>query len=112
LLNLLDGTLESSGRIIAISTNFPERIDSALIRPGRIDMIIQFRKCSATILREMIQSFYDQTLDDSLDSLDYKWSPAEVNQILFRNFKDMSKAVSELSSLTPNELYGFSRNIE
>jgi hypothetical protein len=111
LLNLLDGTLESSGRIIAISTNFPERIDSALIRPGRIDMIINFRKCSAGILREMIESFYDQTLDDSLDSLDYKWSPAEVNQILFRNFKDMSKAVSELSSLTPNELYGFPRSV-
>ena len=111
LLNLLDGTLESSGRIIAISTNFPERIDSALIRPGRIDMIIQFRKCSVGILREMIESFYDQTLDDSLESLDYKWSPAEVNQILFRNFKDMPKAVSELSSLTPNELYGFQRSV-
>ena len=27
LLNLLDGALESSGRILAISSNFPERID-------------------------------------------------------------------------------------
>jgi hypothetical protein len=109
LLNLLDGTLESSGRIIAISTNFPERIDSALIRPGRIDMIIQFRKCSTGILREMIESFYDQKLDQELDeTLNERWSPAEVNQILFRNFKNMEKAISELKTLTPNELYGFS----
>lgn len=108
LLNLLDGTLESSGRIIAISTNFPERIDSALIRPGRIDMIINFKKCSVQILREMIESFYDTRLQQDLDmTLEEKWSPAEVNQILFRNFKDMTNAVSELSSLTPNILYGF-----
>jgi SpoVK/Ycf46/Vps4 family AAA+-type ATPase len=109
LLNLLDGTLESSGRIIAISTNFPERIDSALIRPGRIDMIINFRKCSTGILREMIESFYDQKLEQELDeTLHERWSPAEVNQILFRNFKNMDKAISELKTLTPNELYGFS----
>jgi len=108
LLNLLDGTLESSGRIIAISTNFPERIDSALIRPGRIDMIIHFKKCSIGILREMIESFYDQVFEGELDeSLNERWSPAEVNQILFRNFKNMPKAVSELKTLTPNELYGF-----
>jgi hypothetical protein len=113
LLNLLDGTLESSGRIIAISTNFPERIDSALIRPGRIDMIIHFRKCSTGILREMIESFYDQKLEQELDeTLNERWSPAEVNQILFRNFKNMEKAISELKSLTPNELYGFSCNPE
>jgi hypothetical protein len=107
LLNLLDGTLESTGRIIAISTNFPERIDSALIRPGRIDMIIEFRKCSVAILREMICSFYDEDCGVLPDSLNERWSPAEVNQILFRNFKDKTKAIHELSTLTPNELYGF-----
>jgi chaperone BCS1 len=32
LLNLLDGTLEANGRILIITTNFPERIDRALIR--------------------------------------------------------------------------------
>jgi hypothetical protein len=107
LLNLLDGTLESTGRIIAISTNFPERIDSALIRPGRIDMIIEFRKCSVAILREMICSFYDEDCGVLPDSLNERWSPAEVNQILFRNFKDKTNAIHELSTLTPNEMYGF-----
>lgn len=107
LLNLLDGTLETSGRIIAISTNFPERIDRALIRPGRIDMIIHFKKCSVEILREMIESFYDTKIELSDDSLNEKWSPAEVNQILFRNFKDKEKAITELKTLTSTDLYGF-----
>ncbi len=108
LLNLLDGTLEASGRIIAISSNFPERIDRALIRPGRIDMIVHFKKCNREILREMIDSFYDRNFDDWTDeSLDYKWSPAEVNQILFRNFDKPEDAIEELKTLSSKDLYGF-----
>lgn len=106
LLNLLDGTLESAGRIIAISSNFPERIDRALIRPGRIDMIVNFKNCSVEILREMVSSFYDKEFSD-LGVEDYKWSPAEVNQILFRNFGDSDNAIHELKTLTSKDLYGF-----
>lgn len=108
LLNLLDGTLEASGRILAISSNFPERIDRALIRPGRIDMIVHFKKCNRKILEEMVNNFYDKEfMDWTTESLDYKWSPAEVNQILFRNFKDPETAMYEIESLTPRDLYGF-----
>jgi hypothetical protein len=107
LLNLLDGTLEASGRILCISSNFPERIDKALIRPGRIDMIVHFRKCNRDILRQMVDSFYDQTFEDwTDDNMNYKWSPAEVNQILFRNFKEPTKAIEELVTLEPRDLYG------
>jgi hypothetical protein len=108
LLNLLDGTLEANGRILAVSSNFPERIDKALIRPGRIDMIIHFKKCNRVILQEMVNSFYDVDLDDwTNEELEYKWSPAEVNQILFRNFDKPDDAIEELKTLNPKELYGF-----
>ena len=108
LLNLLDGTLEASGRILCISSNFPERIDKALIRPGRIDMIVHFKKCNRTIIRQMVDSFYDQTFEDWTDeSIEYKWSPAEVNQILFRNFNESQKAIEELKTLQPRDFYGF-----
>jgi len=100
ILNLLDGTLESEGRILAISTNFPERIDRALIRPGRIDMIIEFKKCSTKILCEMLQSFYEKEFLE-ISELNHKWTPAEVNQILFRNFNNSEKAIEELKSLNP-----------
>ena len=108
LLNLLDGTLEASGRILCISSNFPERIDKALIRPGRIDMIVHFKKCNRDIIRQMVDSFYDQAFEEWTDeAMDYKWTPAEVNQILFRNFKEPEKAISELKTLQPRDLYGF-----
>ena len=108
LLNLLDGTLETSGRIIAISSNYPERIDKALIRPGRIDMIVHFKKCNREILREMATSFYDREFEDwTTPELDYRWSPAEVNQIMFRNFSKPEDAIQELQTLEPKDLYGF-----
>jgi hypothetical protein len=107
LLNLLDGTLEANGRIIAFSSNYPERIDKALIRPGRVDMIVHFKNCSRAVLKEMVDSFYEQnvTLPDD-PSLDGKWSPAEAVRILFQNFEDPVSAVAELVSLNPKGLYG------
>lgn len=102
LLNLLDGTLESSGRIVVFTSNYPERFDKALIRPGRIDMIIEFKKCSSKIVRDMIMGFYDlETLEWDHPEIDGKWSPAEVNQILFRNFEDPAHAMREILELTP-----------
>lgn len=108
LLNLLDGTLEASGRILCVSSNFPERIDKALIRPGRIDMIVHFKKCNCAVLQEMVTNFYDKDFGDwTNESLDYKWTPAEVNQILFRNFDKPEDAIQELKTLSPKDLYGF-----
>jgi hypothetical protein len=107
LLNLLDGTLESSGRIVVFTSNYPERFDKALIRPGRIDMIIEFKKCSSKIVREMIMGFYDlEELEWNHPELDGKWSPAEVNQILFRNFEDPAQAMQEIINLTPGVDFG------
>jgi hypothetical protein len=111
LLNLLDGTLEASGRILIVTTNFPERLDRALIRPGRIDMILPFKKCTRRILREMASAFYDRPIAIPEDpALDYKWSPAEVNQILFRNFTDPDTAVKELVGLVSKDLTGIVEN--
>jgi hypothetical protein len=103
LLNLLDGTLEANGRILIITTNFPERIDRALIRPGRIDLIVNFKKCSVPIMQEMVNAFYDRTdlIVPSLTGLHEKWSPAEVNQILFRNFDTPENAIVELLGSEP-----------
>ncbi|KAJ8547706.1 hypothetical protein K7X08_011292 [Anisodus acutangulus] len=48
LLNFIDGLWSSCGdeRIIVFSTNFKERLDPALIRPGRMDMHIHMSYCT------------------------------------------------------------------
>jgi SpoVK/Ycf46/Vps4 family AAA+-type ATPase len=35
LLEVLDGVMEMEGRMLVITTNYPEKLDKALIRPGR-----------------------------------------------------------------------------
>ncbi len=43
--------------------------------------------------------------------LDDKWSPAEVNQILFRNFENPQAALDEFVNLSPADLYGFENEV-
>lgn len=38
ILNILDGVVECPGRLLIITSNHPEKLDPALIRPGRINM--------------------------------------------------------------------------
>lgn len=37
LLNVLDGVVDTPGRIVVVTTNVVDCLDEALIRPGRID---------------------------------------------------------------------------
>ena len=39
LLNILDGVVDTPGRIFIMTSNHPERLDAALIRPGRVDKV-------------------------------------------------------------------------
>jgi hypothetical protein len=98
LLNILDGTLEIPGRVLIITTNHPEKIDPALIRPGRIDMILEYKRANREIISQMYYSFFRKELSErDLNSIEeYKWSPAEINAILFRNFFNSDNAIREL----------------
>jgi hypothetical protein len=56
----------------------------------------------------MATSFYDREFEDwTTPELDYRWSPAEVNQIMFRNFSKPEDAIRELQTLESKDLYGF-----
>merc|ERR1719275_554323 len=46
LLNAIDGVTSTEGRIVFMTTNYFERLDPALIRPGRVDYIEQISHCS------------------------------------------------------------------
>lgn len=48
MLNFIDGLWSSCGdeRIIVFTTNYKERLDPALLRPGRMDMHIEMSYCT------------------------------------------------------------------
>jgi len=104
LLNLLDGVLEIPGRIVIMTSNFPEKLDKALIRPGRIDVIANFTKCSHQTMIEMMEFFYDIRLTDEekeaiLRTSEYVISPAEMSKLMFENFGDHSGAIKKLGNI-------------
>jgi chaperone BCS1 len=41
LLNALDGVASAEERIVFLTTNHVERLDAALVRPGRVDMTVR-----------------------------------------------------------------------
>ncbi len=110
ILNIMDGTLETPGRIIIITSNYPEKLDHAFIRPGRIDMIIEFKKANRTVIKDMFKSFYDRDVnDEQLQRIDdYKWTPAEVSQILFKYFNDPDMSLKDLAEHDPKDYFKFS----
>ncbi|KAK4246153.1 BCS1 N terminal-domain-containing protein [Corynascus novoguineensis] len=40
LLNVLDGVASQEGRIVLMTSNFAEKLDKALVRPGRVDKML------------------------------------------------------------------------
>ena len=99
LLNLLDGVLEVPDRILVMTTNYPEKLDRALIRPGRIDLILDFKKTTRETIIDMFRHFYDLPKYDAKnfdDIEDYQYSPAEINQIFFKHIREPELAVREL----------------
>jgi chaperone BCS1 len=58
LLNALDGIGSQEGRIVFMTTNHREKLDKALIRPGRIDCQTYFGYASQHQMIEMFRRFY------------------------------------------------------
>merc|ERR1719334_777240 len=58
LLNAIDGVTSTEGRIVFMTTNYFERLDPALIRPGRVDYIEQISHCSHHQLLNMFAKFF------------------------------------------------------
>ncbi|XP_004522768.1 mitochondrial chaperone BCS1 [Ceratitis capitata] len=58
LLNCLDGVASTEARIVFMTTNYLERLDPALIRPGRVDVKEYVGHCDTHQLEEMFLRFY------------------------------------------------------
>lgn len=92
ILTVLDGTMEVPGRIIVMTSNHPEVLDRALVRPGRIDLQVKFGNAPRELIKEMYEAYLDKVFpNDMMSFLPHeRLSPAEVSQVLFRHFNASS----------------------
>ncbi|OAF68793.1 hypothetical protein A3Q56_03461 [Intoshia linei] len=99
LLNALDGVASSEGRLIFMTTNYVERLDEAIIRPGRVDSKYLIGNCSSFQILQMYMKFYPKEpehlsrifLDKLSKQLDGCISPAQL-QGYFMLYKDNGQA--------------------
>ena len=68
LLNVMDGLHESHGRIVIFTTNYKERLDTALIRPGRVDCDIEFGDLTRSDASNIIGLYNPQLTKETVDS--------------------------------------------
>lgn len=71
LLNILDGVASQEGRVLIMTTNHMEKLDKALIRPGRVDMIVHFGRADRDMIAAIFKAIY-APLEGDGDTTDLK----------------------------------------
>jgi chaperone BCS1 len=64
LLNALDGLAAGEDRITFLTTNHIDRLDPALIRPGRVDMMVRIGEATRYQAAEMWDRYYGDIDED------------------------------------------------
>lgn len=64
LLNAIDGVASRDGRVLFVTTNHVDKLDPALMRPGRIDVRETIDKIGETDAIRMYRAFYPNDTDE------------------------------------------------
>jgi len=107
ILTVLDGTVEMPDRMLIITSNYPEKLDKALIRPGRIDLSMNFGNAVADTIREMTELFFSRKMDPQYNAkLPENLTCAEISFVLFANLPDTSDEhlISEFQAMSRKKI--------
>ena len=104
LLNALDGLASgTSGRITVLTSNHPGLLDSALLRPGRVDMAAAFEFPARPELLALFRSFYPAA--DGADAADAGATDAAdaaeafADAVMGGGFAEATRSVATLQQL-------------
>jgi hypothetical protein len=92
LLELLDGIIELPGRMIIFTTNHPERIDPALMRPGRVDINVCFKRLNRFDVARLYHLWFHEVLNTDLIR-DYEYTQAELGQLFSEHGPDVKNVL-------------------
>ncbi|OMO60452.1 ATPase, AAA-type, core [Corchorus capsularis] len=112
LLNFIDGLWSSCGdeRIIVFTTNHKDKLDPALLRPGRMDMHIHMLYCTPSGFRVLASNYLDITSHDLFHEIDQllmevEATPAELAEELMKS-EDVDIALEGLIKFLQNKKLG------
>ena len=104
LLNALDGVASQEGRLFFMTTNHIEKLDPALIRPGRCDVKVEVRRASRSQAHRLFSRFFEGATDEDArafaDALpEYELSMAQLQGYLLEHKKDPAGALTHAQQL-------------
>ena len=85
-LNALDGVASGEERIVFMTTNHLERLDPALIRPGRVDLLEQIDDALPDQAERLFTRFYEG--DTAISEENLKNLGSELNKIVSEQMKE------------------------
>jgi chaperone BCS1 len=104
LLNAIDGVASQEGRLFFMTTNHIEKLDPALIRPGRCDVKVEVRRASRCQAARLFGRFYPaeeaakaQTFADALP--EHELSMAQLQGFLLEHKTDAAGALAHVPRL-------------
>jgi len=102
LLNALDGMSSGAGALVFMTTNYKTKLDSALIRPGRIDQCIHFDYATEYQVKKMYSKFFpDYNVDLFYNKIDsYKTTVAMLQKVLLPYLFDRTSEDNEKNILS------------
>ncbi|EDP53663.1 mitochondrial chaperone (BCS1), putative [Aspergillus fumigatus A1163] len=92
LLNELDGVGAKEGQILIMTTNYRDRLDSALLRPRRVDMEVAFDYASTPIIQGLFLAFYTSNGDEQSNR---RFTPAEIQNYLLHHRENPVSAIAK-----------------
>jgi hypothetical protein len=83
LMNFLDGVMETHGRICIFTANDVDKVLKypAVIRPGRIDKIVEVKECDEGQIKRLYRNFFNEELEVKL--CDQLFTPAQMIKWMF-----------------------------
>ena len=111
LLNSLDGLSHVDNQIIFMTTNCKMVLDKALVRPGRIDMDVEFKYSTKVQIKTMFEKFLPKqkkSFNEFYKQIKrLKLTTAILQQYLFGNINcdDILETIDELTEIVSNNNY-------
>ena len=101
-LNALDGIVEMDGVLVIITTNHIEKMDSALLRAGRMDLKVEVGYSSEKEISNYLSSFYEKDVEILTKGL---LPMVEVQNACLENKTDPDKAIRTIENLLRKNVY-------
>mmetsp|Transcript_5393 Transcript_5393/g.6255 ORF Transcript_5393/g.6255 Transcript_5393/m.6255 type:complete len:445 (-) Transcript_5393:622-1956(-) len=113
LLNALDGVASAEECITFMTTNHPERLDPALLRPGRIDFKVMIDNATEHQVKKMFLRFYEDEFElcdqflEKYRQLNMKnISTAQLQGLFVYNKRNPHNAIKMVDTLkNPNTVF-------